>query len=218
MGCHTITVIQHITKTLIDHEALLTDLDRAIGDGDHGMNMKRGCMAINAALAADPNAFQELPLSDVINKCAMLLLSNVGGASGPIFATGLMHMAKVLKNQIPIAAIWGDALHQALLGIKDRGKAELNDKTMVDVLEPIDIAFNQAVSETLPLSECILKACDAAETGLQRTKDIQAKKGRASYLGERSIGTLDPGAYSLFLIINALNEALSDPFISGDAS
>ena len=202
-----IDLLDEVAKILIAHEEELTDLDRAIGDGDHGLNLKRGFDAIIAKTEYFRENDDNMDLTKLLNETAMILLSTVGGASGPLYATALMKLAKAFKdkneNDIDIDNI-DMAVKEAVEGVKQRGNASVGDKTMVDTLEPFYKAFRKTVLDEKNLKECFAAGLEAAEKGMLSTKDMQAKRGRASYLGERSIGTVDPGAYSSYLILKTI--------------
>ena len=192
---------------IIENEELLTDLDRKIGDSDHGINMKRGFGEIKKMLPE----YKELEVSEILTKCAMTLMTKVGGASGPLYGTAFMKAGIALKgkddNEILNNKILCNALNEAITGIKERGKAEKGDKTMIDVLIPVHEEFS-AAQETENKKEILKRMVKKAREALEYTKTIPAKKGRASYLGERSIGTEDPGAYSSYLILKSISENL----------
>ena len=202
-----IDILDEIAKIVIAHEEELTDLDRAIGDGDHGLNLKRGFDAVMAKVDYFRENEDNMDLSKLLNETAMTLLSTVGGASGPLYATALMKMAKAFRDKnegdIDIDDI-EYAVKEAVEGIKQRGNASVGDKTMVDTIEPFYAAFKKAVQEEKNLKNSFAEGLEAAEKGMRSTKDIQAKRGRASYLGERSIGAIDPGAYSSYLILKTI--------------
>ena len=202
-----IDILDEIAKIVIAHEEELTDLDRAIGDGDHGLNLKRGFDAVIAKVDYFRENEDNMDLSKLLNETAMTLLSTVGGASGPLYATALMKMAKAFRDKnegdIDIDDI-EYAVKEAVEGIKQRGNASVGDKTMVDTIEPFYAAFKKAVQEDKNLKNSFAEGLEAAEKGMLSTKDIQAKRGRASYLGERSIGTVDPGARSSYLILKTI--------------
>ena len=192
---------------IIENEELLTELDRKIGDSDHGINMKRGFGEIKKMLPE----YKELEISEILTKCAMTLMTKVGGASGPLYGTAFMKAGIALKgknhNEILDNKILCNALNEAVRGVKERGKAEKGDKTMIDVLAPALEEFS-AAQKTESKKEVLKKMVKRAWEGLEYTKTIPAKKGRASYLGERSIGTEDPGAYSSYLILKSISENL----------
>jgi dihydroxyacetone kinase-like protein len=178
----------------------LTRLDSEIGDGDHGSNLARGMKAAVAALDAD------LPPGKVLMTAGRTLVSKTGGASGPLYGTALRRAGKALGDASQMsAADLGAALRAALDGVRELGKAEEGDKTMVDALTPAVAAYEAAAGEGLAAAS--QAALDAAEKGAEATVPLQARKGRASYLGPRSIGHLDPGAASTVLLFRALADA-----------
>jgi dihydroxyacetone kinase-like protein len=175
----------------------LTRLDSAIGDGDHGSNLDRGLRAAAEALSKD------LPPGKVLITAGRTLVSKTGGASGPQYGTALRRAGKALGDASEVgAAELAAALRAALEGVRELGKAEEGDKTMVDALAPAVAAFEAAVGEGL--TSAARAAADAAEKGAEATVPLQARKGRASYLGPRSVGHLDPGAASTVLLFRAL--------------
>ena len=206
-----IEILSGISKVIIAHEDELTELDRKIGDGDHSTNLKRGFYAISHKLdELKENGSledQDLDLSQLLNQSAITLLSTVGGASGPLYATALMRMAKVFKDKsdeaIDIDVIM-QAVGEMVEGVKERGNAVIGDKTMVDTIEPFYNAFKKAVESNNNLKESFAEGLIAAKEGMESTSEIVAKRGRASYLGERSIGTIDPGSYSSYLILKTI--------------
>jgi dihydroxyacetone kinase-like protein len=192
---------------VIDANAeLLTRLDSAIGDGDHGHNLRRGFQEI--ALQRDQIA--GLPLGQALQKAGMALVMKVGGASGPLYGSLLIAMGKA-AGEMPadaagVAAIWAEGIE----AVKRRGKSEVGEKTMLDVLVPALAALRAATAEGLPVAATIARVRTAAEDGLAATGPMQASKGRASYLGARSIGHLDPGAQSSALLIAAVCDVLGE--------
>ena len=192
------TLILQAADEIIANKDYLTDLDRSIGDADHGVNMAKGFGFTKEALEADFDDYKTL-----FNKVATTLLSKVGGASGPLYGSFFMKFAASLKD---VEDLTRDELNKAftagLDGVKQRGKAEVGDKTMVDVLEPVAEALNAGKS----FDEVI----KIAEESMEKTKDIKAKKGRASYVGERSIGHIDPGAASSYILIKETLGAIND--------
>jgi len=189
--------------TLIEqNKALLTDLDTAIGDGDHGTNMSRGFAAVRKKLEATAAA----DISGMLSLVGMTLLSTVGGASGPLYGGLFLAMAKASTGKATLARTeLSKTLTAGLNDITRRGKAELGDKTMVDALTPAVAAFLSVSAEDLRAAS--RAAADAARVGAEGTTPLQARKGRASYLGERSIGHQDPGATSSWLLLEALASA-----------
>ena len=192
------TLILQAADEIIANKDYLTDLDRSIGDADHGVNMAKGFGFTKEALEADFDDYKTL-----FNKVATTLLSKVGGASGPLYGSFFMKFAASLKD---VDELTRENLNQAFTsgvdGVKQRGKAEVGDKTMVDVLEPVANALNAGKS----FDEVI----KIAEESMEKTKDIKAKKGRASYVGERSIGHIDPGAASSYILVKETLGAIND--------
>jgi dihydroxyacetone kinase phosphoprotein-dependent L subunit len=180
----------------------LTRLDSEIGDGDHGSNLDRGMRAAVAALDAD------LPPGKVLMTAGRTLVSKTGGASGPLYGTALRRAGKALGDASEVSAEeLGTALRAALDGVRELGKAEEGDKTMVDAWTPAVTAYEAAAGEGVEAAA--RAALDAAEKGAEATVPLQARKGRASYLGPRSVGHLDPGAASTVLLFRALAETAS---------
>jgi dihydroxyacetone kinase-like protein len=182
----------------------LTELDSQIGDGDHGVNMERGMTAVDVALGP---AVAEGTISGVgqaWQKIGMTLVSTVGGASGPLYGTMFLRMATGVADVTSLDATGlTDALARGLEGLRVRGKALPGDKTMIDALTPAVDAMREAVSAGATLSPALVAASQAADAGRDATTPMLARKGRASYLGERSIGHQDPGATSMALLIEA---------------
>jgi phosphoenolpyruvate---glycerone phosphotransferase subunit DhaL len=185
----------------------LTQLDAAIGDGDHGTNMVRGFDAVEQALAGQGTG---VPPGRLLITSGKTLVSTVGGASGPLWGSALRRAGRSLGDAAEIdGAQLAAAIDAALTAIKELGAAVIGDKTIVDALEPAAAALRAAVREGQPLSRAVASAAAAAEEGARATVPLQARKGRASYLGERSIGHQDPGATSAALIVRALARAVS---------
>ncbi len=185
----------------------LIQLDAAIGDGDHGSNMTRGFEAVVGALATENDA----PPGKLLIAAGKTLVSSVGGASGPLWGTAMRRAGRALgENQTFDARALGDALQAALDGVVELGAASEGDKTMVDALAPAVRAYKDALAGGSRTVTAVGEAAAAAEEGMRATVPMQAKKGRASYLGERSIGHQDPGATSAALILRALERTLSE--------
>jgi dihydroxyacetone kinase-like protein len=179
----------------------LTELDSAIGDADHGANLDRGMTAVLAALDATPPADAGALLKTV----AMTLISKVGGASGPLYGTLFLRAATAVGPVASVdAAMLSKALRAGLDGVIARGKAAVGDKTMVDALTPACDALEEALAAGSGLGDALAAAAAAADAGRDATTPMLARKGRASYLGERSIGHQDPGATSSALLVRAL--------------
>lgn len=184
----------------------LTDLDRAIGDADHGSNMKRG-MAKAAALA---QVEEFAGIDAYLKKVGMSLVSNVGGASGPLYGTFFLRLAGAFADVEEAGpSEVGAGLRAGVEGILARGKAEVGDKTMYDAWSPALTAFDEAVGSGGDLATALQAAAQAAAQGRDSTEDLVARKGRASYLGERSRGHLDPGATSSVLLLESAARTLA---------
>ncbi len=178
----------------------LTDLDRAIGDADHGINMERGFSAVQAELAANPPA----DIRAIFQSVAATLIRSVGGAAGPLYGTFFLRAAAACAGKTALGAADVVALFQAGIGgVQQRGKAEPGDKTMLDALLPALDAMRAAEQGGSDIAGILDRGAAAAEAGMLATIPMQARKGRASYLGERSIGHQDPGATSSCLLLQA---------------
>lgn len=199
--------ISNTTESVVAHKEYLTQLDSAIGDADHGINMERGFTKVQAKL--DSGSYSDL--GSICRDVAMTLMASVGGASGPLYGTLFMRMSMKLKDQ-PTAdlVLFTDALEEGLKGIVALGKAQLQDKTMVDALSPAVDALRQAAEQGKDLVSGLDAAVQAAQEGMEATIPLVAKKGRASYLGERSAGHQDPGATSSYLLLSCFYEALKE--------
>ncbi|WP_062131840.1 dihydroxyacetone kinase subunit DhaL [Demequina aestuarii] len=184
-----------------EHKAHLTELDSAIGDADHGSNMARGMTAVNDAVAGSAPA----ALDEMFKSVGMTLVSSVGGASGPLYGTFFLRFGVAAGETDSIDAAGLLATLQAGLGgITDRGKAEAGDKTMVDAMAPALDAFAASLADGGGLADAARAAATAAAEGRDATAPLVARKGRASYLGERSVGHVDPGAASTAMLFEAL--------------
>jgi dihydroxyacetone kinase-like protein len=195
-----ITEIAAVVQAQRDH---LTQLDSAIGDADHGINLARGFGAVQAALAATDTPTP----GSVLLLTGSTLISKVGGASGPLYGTAFRRAAKALGDEpeVELPAV-AEALEAALAGVKKLGAASEGEKTMVDALAPAVAAFGKAVSEGAAAPDAMAALTDAADAGSRDTIEMQARKGRASYLGPRSVGHEDPGAASTALMLHALRD------------
>jgi dihydroxyacetone kinase-like protein len=200
------SIIGNIAEAIKEQKQYLSDLDQAIGDGDHGFNMDRGFDAVMAKFKDAPGA----DIGEVLKTTAMALISNVGGASGPLYGTLFLKASALAKGLTEIdLAGFVPLFKEGILGVQARGKAELGEKTMLDVLLPVLESLEADSAAGISGKEAFAKAEKLAAECMENTKDIIAKKGRASYLGERSIGHIDPGATSSHLIISVINKALS---------
>jgi dihydroxyacetone kinase phosphoprotein-dependent L subunit len=200
--------VRHAAELVSADAERLTRLDAAIGDGDHGHNLDRGFTAAVAALPeAGPGGESTVPPGKVLIAAGRAIVSKTGGASGPLYGTALRRAGKAFGDAAEVdAAAFGDALRAALDGIVELGQAAEGDKTMVDALAPAVAAYREALDGGGDLAACVRAAADAAERGAEATVPMEARKGRASYLGARSAGHLDPGAASTALILRALAE------------
>lgn len=198
-------ILEKICNIIIENKEVLTELDRVIGDGDHGVNLSRGMEKVKEEIPK----LDTLKPFEVLNKCAMLLMSNVGGASGALYATALMKGAAALKGKEEITPEdIVKAWNEMILGIESRGKSTKGEKTMLDTLIPAYEAFKAEVEATNDLKSAFSKAEQAGKLGMESTKDMVATKGRATYLGDRSVGHIDAGATSSYLIIKTIAENL----------
>jgi phosphoenolpyruvate---glycerone phosphotransferase subunit DhaL len=196
-----ITAAANVIEEQRDH---LTQLDAAIGDADHGINLSRGFTAVLGALQTAAPATP----GSVLTLTGSTLISKVGGASGPLYGTAFRSAGKALGDaaDVGMPAMAG-ALEAALAGVQRLGAAREGDKTMVDALAPATAAFSKAIAEGAPDAGALAALVDAARAGAAATISMQALKGRASYLGPRSVGHEDPGAASTALILAALRDA-----------
>lgn len=196
-------ILIKVSEKIDKNKEYLTELDAAIGDGDHGLNMSKGFNAVSDKLKAE----EDDNIGNILKKTGMTLVSNVGGASGPLYGTAFMKASMALKdkNEIDINDFLS-ALKLALEGIKSRGKSTEGEKTMIDALSPAIKSMEDSIKNGDSYIEVLEKGKDAALEGVEFTKTIKATKGRASYLGDRSIGHQDPGATSCFYILETIYE------------
>ncbi len=191
-------LIERATARIVEHAEELTALDRAIGDGDHGINMKRGFEAVHA----EADRLAELDLAAALQQAGMTLVKTVGGASGPLYGSLLMGMGKAAKQGAGPPALLGEGIAMVMR----RGKADRGCKTMLDVLIPVKECLSEA--QDAPLPELLQRLRETADAALEATRDMVATRGRASFLGERSRGHLDPGAASSRLLVHAVCDVL----------
>lgn len=185
----------------------LTELDARIGDGDHGINLRRGMEAITAML---DDADADAGSADLLRLAGRRLISVVGGASGPLYGTLLIAMADALGDDPADAADLARALEEGVAAVGRRGRSQPGQKTMLDALVPAAAAMASALRSGSPPADAGRSAADAARAGRDATRDMVAQRGRASYLGERARGHLDPGAASSAILVDALHAALVD--------
>ncbi|MEJ7813942.1 MAG: dihydroxyacetone kinase subunit DhaL [Rubrobacter sp.] len=197
-------VIKEMAAAMEEHRRYLTKLDSEIGDGDHGNNMNRG---FQAALERLQDADLSIP-ADVLKAVSMALISKVGGAAGPLYGTAFLRASTALADKEEVSSEdAAEALEAALGGIKQRGKAEVGDKTIIDALEPAVEAAKEAAGEG-SVAGVFRSAAEAAKEGAESTVPLTARRGRASYLGARASGHQDPGATSTYMLLDAAARTL----------
>jgi phosphoenolpyruvate---glycerone phosphotransferase subunit DhaL len=196
-----------VAAALREHADYLTQLDSAIGDADHGVNMSRGFAAAVAAL----DGYDATSVGDVLARTSTILVSRLGGASGPLYGTAMRAMGMALDKSTVDARQLGAALHAGLDGLQKLGAAVPGDKTIVDAFAPALDAYDRELDAGGDLATASAAAAQAAEKGMRATTAMQARKGRASYLGPRSVGHQDPGATSTWLIFLSLAEVAAQP-------
>ena len=201
-----LTWIRRFGAEIEEHRAELVRLDTAIGDGDHGTNMDRGMRKALANL----ETLEGDDIGGALKSVGMALVSSVGGAAGPLYGTLFLQMgaATTGADSLDVAGL-ADALEAGVKGVQARGKAEPGDKTMVDALQPAVAALREAAEGDTSLSEAVGRAVAAAEEGMKSTIPMEARKGRASYLGPRSVGHQDPGATSSYLLLRSAGEVFT---------
>jgi dihydroxyacetone kinase-like protein len=199
--------LERLAAVYAENKTFLTELDSAIGDADHGINMDRGFKKVVERLPT----VADKDIGNILKSTGMTLMSTVGGASGPLYGTFFMRAASAVEGRESLS---NDDLvnlfEAAVEGVVKRGRAEMGDKTMVDALTPAVAGLRAAVEARQETVGALEAAVKAAEQGVQDTVPLQARKGRASYLGERSIGHQDPGATSSWLMLKTLFEVISD--------
>jgi len=197
--------IERYATRIAEEKDYLTKLDSDIGDADHGSNMHRGFQAV----LAKKSELQGKDIGALLKIVAMTLISNVGGAAGALYGTFFLQASAVAGTRTELSPNeFLYILEKGLAGIVLRGKAAIGDKTMVDALQPAVKACKKSIEAGEPLSQVLTKAVAAAESGLKSTIPLMARRGRASYLGERSIDHQDPGATSTYLLFKAAAETL----------
>jgi phosphoenolpyruvate---glycerone phosphotransferase subunit DhaL len=198
--------VREFARVIAENAQFLTDLDAAIGDADHGINMDRGMTAVVGSLDEAAPA----DMSALCKQVGMTLVKSVGGASGPLYGTFFLRMATALGAGDGVdAAEFAKALRAGVEGVVQRGRAEAGDKTMFDALAPALDALDAALSSGSGLAAALTDATIAAEKGRDATESMVARKGRASYLGQRSVGHVDPGATSAAMLIAAAASAFA---------
>jgi len=199
--------IRYFAQVIEENNGYLTDLDREIGDADHGANMNRGFKAVMTKLPS----LETGDIPSILKGVGMTLLSSVGGASGPLYSTVFMQLSKTFagKEQLELSD-WCAGWEAAQQGVQMRGKAVTGEKTMVDAMQPALEALKAAVEQNLPIGEGLRKSADAAHQGMLATIPLVARKGRASYLGERSANHQDPGATSTYFLLDSAAKTWAD--------
>jgi phosphoenolpyruvate---glycerone phosphotransferase subunit DhaL len=195
--------VEAFAATVADNREYLTRLDSAIGDADHGINMDRGMKAVQEKL----DGLEGDDIGAMLKTVGMTLVSTVGGAGGPLYGTLFLQLGIATTGKSELEPEdWAAALTAAVEGVQMRGKAEPGDKTMIDALIPARNSFSAAVADGASFEEALRRSAEAAEAGMEATTPLVAKKGRASYLGERSAGHQDPGATSSYLLLKTAAE------------
>lgn len=198
--------LQSVAVVLEENKEYLTELDAAIGDADHGINMNRGFQKVLTQLPT----VADKDIGSILKTISMTLISSVGGASGPLYGTLFLKASTVVAGKEELSSEDMVKFFQAAVdGVVQRGKANLGDKTMLDALSPAADAFKKAIANGTTTVEALHQAVSAAEQGMKDTIPLVAKKGRASYLGDRSANHPDPGATSTYLILKTLLETVS---------
>jgi dihydroxyacetone kinase-like protein len=201
-------IIESSAAAIRDSADHLTELDQAIGDGDHGINMRRGFEAVEASRAE----IAALPLPEALRQIGMTLVMRVGGASGPLYGSLFMAIGKVVPEQPDGLAPLAAAVEEGVRAVMQRGKSAAGEKTMLEVLAPVAAALRQASEEGADTADLLDRLRGAADHGVESTRDMLATKGRASYLGERSIGHIDPGARSSQILVHCVCDAVAQAF------
>ena len=196
-----IKLIRAVTQTLIDHVDELTQLDQAIGDGDHGLNMRRGALAIQAKLPE----WQDKTFNELLKAMGLTCMSTIGGSSGPVFGTLLVTLARELPAD-PGPAELSSALQSGITALTKLGKAQVGQKTLLDVLDPLQRALAEP---GVGATEMIARARQCAFDAAAATANMDATRGRASFLGDRALGHVDPGSRSVALIVAAICDNLA---------
>ncbi len=198
--------IRAYAQVVADNKEYLTQLDSAIGDADHGVNMDRGFKAVLTKLPG----VADKDIGAILKTVGMTLISTVGGAGGPLYGTFFLQAGTATAGKTELSLTdWTAALDAAVQGVMMRGKASPGDKTMLDALIPAEQALKNASTDGLPMGEALNRSAAAAEQGMHATIPLVARKGRASYLGERSAGHQDPGATSSYLLLQSAAQAWS---------
>ncbi len=204
-------LVRAFAAVVAENKEYLTELDSAIGDADHGINMNRGMQAALEAVQAQGADQGAADIGAMYKAVGMKLVSTVGGAGGPLYGTLFLQLGVKSAGKAELEpGDWAEMLSAAVDGVIARGKAELQDKTMIDALVPARDALRTALDEGSSFGDALRRSAEAAEDGMRATTPLVARKGRASYLGERSAGHQDPGATSSALFLRTVAETWSD--------
>lgn len=198
-------LVQVVGEQIIANKEFLTELDQAIGDGDHGINMARGFEFVEEKLASTP---EDIDASTLLKQVGMVLISKVGGASGPLYGTAFMRASAACKDKALSPEVCAAMLDAAITGIQNLGKAQAGEKTMLDALIPASKALHDGIVSGKNAPELAQAVAQAAQEGVDYTKTIIATKGRAAYVGERSLGHQDAGATSSTIMLEAVADYL----------
>ena len=199
-------VVLDLIATINENRGYLSEIDGAIGDGDHGVNMSKGFSQCRERLLAAPSV---AGLAESLDTLATTLLEGIGGSMGPLYGSFFMGLSETLNGQKELdAQLFGAALDAGVAGVQSVGEAKVGDKTLIDTLVPARDAYFAALAKGEDFSNALAAMVATAEAGWQSTKDLQARVGRAARLGERSIGVLDAGATSCFLLLKTLATSL----------
>ncbi|MDR0574938.1 MAG: dihydroxyacetone kinase subunit L [Tannerella sp.] len=208
------SILFSMVKAIQENKAYLSEVDGLIGDGDHGMNMNKGFTVFETRFENENISF-----TDGLAELGNILLTEIGGSMGPIYGTILIDMAEAGEEEKEISLVtFSKMLTTGLEGLSGIVDAKVGDKTLVDTLAPAVNALNKAVDENIPFREALQEMKKAAETGRNSTKDLVAKFGRSSRLGERSRGVLDAGATSCCIILTAMADAMTDLLVEESVS
>jgi len=200
------SLVLRLVEEIESNKEWLSEIDGAIGDGDHGINMAKGFGMVREKIDEQPNE-----LSALLRYVGMTLVTNIGGAMGPIYGTLFMKMGKAVEGKNDIEA--EDVLHmltEAFAGVKKRGGARVGDKTLVDTLARAEEGYRQALESGKDFSEALDVLIEGARVGMESTKDLVAKKGRSSRLGERSKGVIDAGSASCYIILKTIAQHIKE--------
>jgi dihydroxyacetone kinase-like protein len=199
-----VVILPALVKVIKENKEYLSEIDGAIGDGDHGINMNKGFVLFEERFKPE-----EADLATGLKALGRVLLTEIGGSMGPIYGTFFIEMSKVAAKADPIdAKVFGEMLRAAAAGIQELGEAKVGDKTIMDTLVPSTEAFEKTLAGGGDFPACLDALEQAAKAGWESTKELEAKIGRASRLGKRSIGTLDAGATSCWLLLKAMIDTI----------